>query len=166
MKMRITLLLRPGLVADRIESLVGIPPEGKRRNPPPGPVPLRDFEKPESKLCERLAGILVERPEGMDESIMACQIGRQILNRIDDRDLGFVSGPGGMYQLFPGRARGPDVAFFPRERFPNGERPTAAGPSEFTAGRPTGNPSAGDVLPGFVLNLEDLFANLDKRRKK
>jgi Uma2 family endonuclease len=217
MNVRIKLPFRPGTMADLIESLDGIPPERIRLHPPPGTATLRDLEKPENKLCELLAGTLVEKPVGMDESMMAFQIGRLILNLIDDQDLGFVSGPDGMYQLFPGRARGPDVAFIPWERFPNGERPTDpvpqvvptfvvevlsqsntkkemarkrmeyfdagvllvweidpkarsakaySGPNEFTTHGPSGKLSAGDVLPGFVLNLKDLFARLDKRRKK
>ena len=207
---------RPSTVGHLLDQLEGIPPHRIRLEPAPGTAKIRDLEKPENKLCELIAGTLVEKPMGWDESMLAAWIISNINNVLTETDLGFVTGPDGMYQFFPGRARGPDVAFIPWERFPNGERPTDAVPavvptlvvevlsksntkkemarkreeyftagvllvweidpktrlttaytstSDFTIVSATGKLSAGNVLPGFVLNLKDLFARLDARRK-
>lgn len=214
--MRLQIPIRPTTIADLLASLDGIPPSRIRMNPFPGTATIRDLDKPENKLCELLAGTLVEKPIGFSESILTGLIAGKICQFIEETDLGCVTGSDGMYQLFPGRARGPDVAFIPWERFPNGVRPTESVPrvvptfvievlsksntkkemnrkrmeyfeagvllvweidpksrsakaytdhNQFVAYTSTGKMSAGEVLPGFTLNLKELFARLDKRRK-
>ena len=119
---------RPATVADLIESLDGIPPARIKLIPTPGKATIRDLEKPENKCCELISGTLVEKPMGWEESMLAIWIAGKITTILEETDLGHVTGPDGMYQFFPGRARGPDVAFIPWDRFPNGERPTDAVP--------------------------------------
>ena len=90
-----------------------IPPSRIKLNPFPGTAKLRDLEKPENKLCELIAGTLVEKPMGWEESMLAIWIAGKITSILEESNLGHVTGPDGMYQFFPGRARGPMSPSFP-----------------------------------------------------
>lgn len=81
------------------------------------------------RLCELVDGVLVEKPMGYGESILAIYLGRVLDPWVDDRNLGFVSGPDGMMRLSPGLVRIPDVAFASWDRFPLVRRPTDAIPN-------------------------------------
>lgn len=119
---------RPATVADLIESLDGVPPSRIKLIPTPGKATIRDLEKPENKCCELIAGTLVEKPMGWEESMLSGLIITKINNLLAESDLGMCTNPDGMYQFFPGRARGPDVAFVPWDRMPGGKPPTDAVP--------------------------------------
>lgn len=207
---------RPATVADLIELRDGVPPSRIKLIPTPGKATIRDLEKPENKCCELISGTLVEKPIGWEESMLAGLIITRINTLLNESDLGLATGESGIYQFFPGRARGPDVAFVPWERMPGGKPPTDAvpqivptlvvevlsksntkkemeqkrqehfdagvllvweidpktrsakaytAPHEFTTASATGKLSAGDVLPGLTINLKELFARLDSRKK-
>ena len=72
----------------------------------------------ENRLCELVDGILVEKPLGLRESVVAIAIARIFV--ISPRRLGIVAGEAGTVRLLPGLVRIPDVAFISRQRLPNG----------------------------------------------
>lgn len=81
------------------------------------------------RLCELVDGVLVEKSMGYRESLLAMMLGRFLLDFVEKRGLGLVSGPDGFVQLFPSLVRGPDVAFISWERLPGRQPPTDPYPS-------------------------------------
>lgn len=82
---------------------------------------LRITDRPMPELID---GELVERePMGQKADAVAFRIGRWVGNFVEDRDLGFVNGARGSYQIFPDdpkKVRVPDVSFTRKERLPEG----------------------------------------------
>jgi Uma2 family endonuclease len=118
-------------LADLLEQLGGIPPQRIRFRPPPGTATEEDvlkIEAKENRLCELVDGVLVEKPMGYVESILAGAILSFLREFVVPRNLGHVSGADGMMRLFPGLVRIPDVAFASWERFPGGKLPESAIP--------------------------------------
>jgi Uma2 family endonuclease len=108
-------------VADLLDSLGGIPPQRVRMRPHPGTATEDDvlaIYASEKRLCELVDGTLVEKAMGFDESRFALEIGRLILNLLDQYDLGTAAGADGMMRLLPGLVRIPDVSFIRWERLP------------------------------------------------
>jgi Uma2 family endonuclease len=202
-------------VAELIDRL-GVPPERVMT----APVPLRagteadvlEVHRRSGRLFELVEGILVEKPPGLRESVLAGAIGSYLRDFAIPRDLGFVTAPDGAMRLFPGLVLIPDVSFVAWTTVPGRRVPTEPLPdlapdlavevlsasntekemarkraSYFNAGvrlvwiidpetrtarvysRPdqvvhldaSGALDGGDVLPGFVLPLADLFGELD-----
>ncbi len=204
-------------LAKLVERLGGVPLERIRFRPYPGTATEEDvirIEAQENRLCELVEGVLVEKPMGFRESLLAVAIAQCLREFVTPRNLGLVTGEGGMMRLFAGLVRIPDVAFISWARLPGREVPDAPiprlapdlavevlsrsnTPSEmrgkreeyFEAGvalvwmvdpeerRVTVFTSpedsvtygssdvldGGTVLPGFLLALHDLFAELDRR---
>src|SRR2546429_306786 len=92
-------------VADLLERLGNIPPERIRLQPPPGQATEADviaIDTHEDRLCELVDGSLVEKAVGIRESLLAFALGSFLRAFIIPRNLGLLSGPDGMFRLFPG----------------------------------------------------------------
>lgn len=114
-------------LADLLSRLGGIPPERVRFYPLPGTATEADvveIEARENRLCELVDGVLVEKPMGYRESVLATWIATFLNNFVMPRKLGLVSGADGMMRLFPGLVRIPDVAFVSWARLPGGRVPS------------------------------------------
>jgi Uma2 family endonuclease len=97
-----------------------------RREPAPGTATEGDvveIQRREKRLCELVDGILVEKPMGYEESVIAIEIARRLGNFVDRHKSGLVAGEGGMLRLAKGLVRIPDVSFIATERLPGGKPP-------------------------------------------
>ncbi len=97
-----------------------------RQDPPPGGGTVEDvmrFNDHEGRLYELVAGILVEKTVGLDESVIAMRIGRLVGNFVDPLGLGVVAGEGGTIQLDINLVRIPDVSFISWDRMAGGKIP-------------------------------------------
>jgi Uma2 family endonuclease len=118
-------------VADLLDRLDGIPAERVRMYPVPGTATVDDvieIEARENRLYELIDGVLVEKPMGIRESILAVKLGAFLLAFIDPRNLGVVAGEAGMLQLRRALVRMPDVAFIAWGKFPGGHVTSEAAP--------------------------------------
>jgi Uma2 family endonuclease len=109
-------------LADLLERLGRVPLDRIRFCPPPGTATERDvleIAAHEDRLCELVDGVLVEKPMGYGESVLAIFIGSMLGNFVRPRNLGHVTGEQGMVRLFPGLVRIPNVAFASWDRFPH-----------------------------------------------
>lgn len=116
-------------LADLLDRLGGIAPQRVRFYPAPGTATEPDVvavHGREKRLCELIDGVLVEKPMGYRESILAIAIAAAVRAFVKPRDLGVVSGADGMIRLLPGLVRIPDVAFISRDRLPSGRVPHEA----------------------------------------
>jgi len=199
--------------ADLQQRLGGIPLERIHLYPWPGLATERDVLEVHARtdrLCELVDGILVEKPMGFYESVLAIAIGRWLKDYLKDRNLGIVAGESGMLRILRTRIRIPDVSFIRWERLPRDREPVPAvspdlavevlsesnteqemrnkldeyfaggtrlawiidprtrtariyhAPAEYASIDESGSLTGGDVLPGFELRLQDLFAELDR----
>jgi Uma2 family endonuclease len=118
-------------VADLAERFGPIPLWRIRRDPAPGSATERDLlaiHAREKRLCELVDGILVEKPMGYEESVIAIEIARRLGNYVAKHKLGLVAGEGGMLKLARGLVRIPDVSFVSTARLPGGKAPRQAIP--------------------------------------
>lgn len=199
--------------ADVQHQLGGVPLERIHLYPWPGLATEKDVLEVHARtgrLCELVDGILVEKPMGFYESVLALAIGDSLREYVKGRKLGIVGGEAGMLRISRGRIRIPDVSFIRWERLPQGREPVPAvcpdlavevlsesnteqemqgklneyfiggtrlawiidprtrtariyhTPGEFTLLDEAGSLTGGDLLPGFELRLQDLFAELDR----
>ena len=200
-----------GLTAADLLDRFGPMPDGRiRTDPPPGTATEQDvidIEARESRLCELVDGVLVEKTVGYYESYLAVQLGYFLAGFVRRHRLGVVAGEAGMMRLSAGLVRIPDVSFVSWTRLPGRRVPRVPiadlapdlavevispsntaremerklqdflaagvrlvwyvypGPQEvhvYTAERHDvltieQELSGGDVLPGFVLPLRQLF---------
>ena len=204
---------REWTLADLHERLGGIPLDRVRLCPSPGLATEQDVVDVHARtgrLCELIDGVLVEKPMGFYESVLALAIGRCIGNYLKDHPLGIVAGEAGMVRISGQQIRIPDVSFIRWERLPPGrDRVPAVSPdlvveviSESNTEREiqgkldeyfangtrlawiidprsrtariyrgsdryqllpeTGTLDGAEVLPGFALELRQLFAELDR----
>ena len=112
--------------ADLVSRFGAIPLWRIRRDPPPGEATEADvlrIEAAEDRLCELVDGVLVEKPMGYEESIVAATLIALLGPFVSKQKLGVVAGESGMMRLSPGLIRIPDVSFVSRRRFPGGKRP-------------------------------------------
>jgi Uma2 family endonuclease len=117
-------------VADLLDRL-GVPPDRIRLYPAPGTATEADVLasiKSEKRLCELVDGVLVEKPMGFYESVLAGILIGFLRAFLEQHDLGILSVPDGTVRLVSGLVRIPDVAFFSWDRFPNRELPSEAIP--------------------------------------
>jgi len=115
-----------GTLADLVERLGGVPLDRIRYRPLPGTATEQDvirIEEQENRLCELVEGVLVEKPMGLRESLLAGALIECLREFVMPRNLGLVSGEGGMMRLFAGLVRIPDVAFISWGRLPGGRVP-------------------------------------------
>ena len=113
-------------LADLLVRLGGVSPDRVRYFPQPGTATeadVIDIEARENRLYELIDGVLVEKPMGFRESLVAGYIVTALNNFVLPRKAGVVSGADGMMRLFPGMIRIPDVAYISRERLPGGRVP-------------------------------------------
>jgi hypothetical protein len=113
-------------VADLAERFVAIPLWRIRRDPAPGSATERNLlaiHARAKRLCELVDGILVEKPTGYEESVIAIEIARRLGNFVAKHKLGLVAGEGGMLKLARGLVRIPDVSFVATARLPGGKVP-------------------------------------------
>lgn len=115
-------------VADLLERFGPMPAGRIRTTPPPGTATEQDvidIEELESRLCELVDGILVEKALGVYESYLAMEIGSFLREFVKRNDLGFVVGVDGVVRLAPGLVRIPDVAFVSWSQLPERRVPRA-----------------------------------------
>lgn len=116
-------------VADLLNRLGGVPAERVRYYPLPGTATEQDvidIDAHGDRLFELVDGVLVEKPVGYEESLLAGWILSAFNAFVIPRKLGWVSGADGMMRVLPGQVRLPDVGFVSRERAPGGRRPKGA----------------------------------------
>lgn len=108
-------------VGQLIESTCDIPTARIRLVPTPGTATEADVlavHAKEKVLCELVDGMLVEKPMGLLESVLAMFIGSEIGAYLKTNKLGFVAGADGMMRLAAGLVRIPDVSFVSWNQLP------------------------------------------------
>ena len=117
-------------LSDLLEELGGIPPSRVIVRPPPGTATEEDvirlMEAPRKRLCELIDGVLVEKPPGFKESVLAAAMVSALRDFAKPKKLGLVAGPDGTIRLWPGRVRIPDVAYISWDRLPDRPIPEIA----------------------------------------
>lgn len=111
-------------IADLLRRLGDIPPDRVRFDTVPGTANVADLLKPGNEGCELVEGTLVEKPVGQEESFLAMSLGMLINQFVTARNLGYVTGEQGLYELPGGPVRGPDISFTSWDRLPGRRRPT------------------------------------------
>lgn len=106
-------------LADLVGWLGGIPLERIRLHPAPGTATEEDVVQ--TKCCELLSGVLVEKAMGWEESTWAALLIRIIGWHLDKNPIAIIAGADGLTRLAPGRVREPDVAVYLLSRFPGGK---------------------------------------------
>ncbi len=110
----------PGIIAEPptmdaiIERLGRIPLSRVLSHPAPGlatEADLIEAQRKYDRLYELIDGILVEKGMGFAESVLAGALIEILRKFVIPRNLGLVSTPDGMFRLFGGLVRIPDVAF-------------------------------------------------------
>ncbi len=113
-------------LADLLAHLGSIPPERIRLQPAPGTATEADvLTRPGGvkRLCELVDGVLVEKPMGFYESLLAAALIGWLRDFLRDHDPGVVVGPDATLRMSPGRVRLPDVSFISWDRFPGRKLP-------------------------------------------
>ena len=109
-------------LADVLDRL-GVGADRVRANPPPGLATEHDLieaTRTDGRNYELTEGVLVEKAMGFRESLLAMILGKMLLEFVEPRKLGLVTGEQGMMRLGRGLVRGPDVAFTSWSRLPGG----------------------------------------------
>ena len=113
-------------LADLVAALGHIPLDRIRYEPLPGTASEDDvlrIEASEHRLCELIEGVLVEKPMGFRESLLAVALAQFLRSFVLPGNLGLVTGADGMIRLFPGLVRIPDVAFISWDNVPGNKVP-------------------------------------------
>ena len=108
-------------VADLLERFGPMPAGRIRTNPPPGTATEQDvidIEEQESRLCELVDGVLVEKTVGIYESYLALRLGHFLSGFVERHRLGIVVGADGMMRLAADLVRIPDVSFVSWNQLP------------------------------------------------
>jgi Uma2 family endonuclease len=119
-------LPRWATIADLLRDLGDIPPERVRMIPTPGTATeadLLDLDDKHNIICELVDGVLVEKPIGLPESILANVLTHFVEMVLDDHNLGFTAGEAGFIRLGTRLVRAPDFAFYRWDRLPDRRRP-------------------------------------------
>jgi Uma2 family endonuclease len=101
-------------VADSQERLGGIPPERICLHPSPGTATEEDFYAAMDRrdgIYELVDGVLVRKPVGLYESVVALELAFYLQAFVHQHKLGLVAGADGMMKIVPGQIRYPDVSF-------------------------------------------------------
>lgn len=104
-----------------VASLPDIPLSRIRLAPTPGTATEADVlhvRASERVLCELFDGVLVEKPMGYEESIIAQNILAALHTFVKEHDLGVVAGEGGMLRLSTSQVRIPDGSFVSWDQLP------------------------------------------------
>lgn len=113
---------------DALARLGSIPLDRIRWNPHPGTAREEDvLARPdgEKRLVELVDGVLVEKPMGYYESLLAVVLIQQLGSYLQTRNAGIVLGADAPLRLKPGSVRLPDVSFVSWTHFPNRKLPRA-----------------------------------------
>jgi Uma2 family endonuclease len=140
-------------IADLLDRLGGISADRVRFRPVPGTAveqDVFDLDAQGDSMCELVDGTLVEKGMGLEESILAMIIGRILANFVIPRNLGLIAGEQGMFRLFPGCIRLPDVAYASHAR---------------RRGRPITDP-APDMAPDLAVEVLSLGNTVREMKKK
>ena len=100
-------------------------------DPPPGTATVADvirLSHHENRGVELVNGTLVEKPMGMQESLIASNLIVLLGIYAKPEKRGLVSGEQGMIRMLMGNVRMPDVAYFRRADLPGGDMPKEAAP--------------------------------------
>jgi Uma2 family endonuclease len=87
---------------------------------------IRLLDGGDKHICELIDGILVEKPMGLKESMIATVVIQHINNYLDEDDIGFAFSPDAPIRIRKGRIRFPDTGFISWKRLPNEEFPESA----------------------------------------
>jgi Uma2 family endonuclease len=104
----------------------GIPLERIRTFPAPGTATEADVLETEARsdrICELVDGILVEKPPGSYESLLAGKIIHALCSYLESNNVGVVLGEAGMLAFLPRQVRVPDVSLIRWERLPGRQLP-------------------------------------------
>ncbi len=118
-------------LAELLDRLGGVPLDRIRFHPFPGTATVQDIldiHRNEGKLCELVAGVLLEKAVGFTESNLAAFLIEVLNVFVRPRNLGLVTGEAGTVELAEGLVRIPDVAFTRWDRLPGRRHPTAPVP--------------------------------------
>jgi Uma2 family endonuclease len=114
-------------LADLVRQLGDIPLERIRMKPPPGTATEADviaaLDAPRKRICELVDGVLVEKPLGTTEGLLAGVIVHWVWSYLEKDDLGVVIPADGPLRLWLGLVRIPDVSFIAWDRIPGEEFP-------------------------------------------
>jgi Uma2 family endonuclease len=147
----------PQTLADLLDRLGGVSPQRVRFHPLPGTATESDLltiERRENRLCELVDCTLVEKAMGFRESILAAALIHYLRNHVTAQNLGVVTAPDGMFKLFPGLVRVPDVAFVSWSRLP--ERNVA----------PDSIPNLAPDLAVEILSRANTSAEMSRKRRE
>jgi len=114
------------MISELLDSLGGIAPERVLVRPSPGTATEEDllaYVEGTGRLCELVDGVLVEKPMGLLESIIASQIATEIAFHLRQSTWGAAAGEAGAMRLMPGLVRAPDVSFLSWEKLPGRKAP-------------------------------------------
>jgi Uma2 family endonuclease len=104
------------------------PPERIRVRPLPGTATEQDLlalvEREPACRCELVNGTLVEKAVGTPEGSLEFYLCELLSAFVRPRNLGVGTTASGLFRLFAGRVRMPDVAFVSWDRLPGRRRPT------------------------------------------
>lgn len=110
-------------LGDLLEALGGIDPARVRLRPAPGTATEADLEwlnERKQGHYELVDGVMVAKPMGALEAMLAVSILRLLDDHIKPLNPGLLFGPDGMMRLSPTITRLPDVALVPWDRIPPG----------------------------------------------
>jgi Uma2 family endonuclease len=125
-------IAKPPNLNDLVERLGGISLSRILIDPAPGTATESDVieaARRYSRLFELVDGVLVEKVMAYRESLFALFLARILLEFVEPRNLGLVSGADGTMKLFGGLVRIPDVAFASWDRIPGRVIPKEPVPS-------------------------------------
>ncbi len=117
--------------ADWLRGLGNVPLDRILFDPPPGTATEADvirLSHHENRGVELVNGTLVEKPMGLEESVVSGNVLTELNNWAKPDRLGLVSGEQGMIRMLAGNIRVPDVALFLRSSLPGGTLPKEAAP--------------------------------------
>jgi len=117
---------------------------------------LRLLDGDDKHICELIDGVLVEKPMGLKESMIATVVIQHINNFLDEQDLGFAFSPDAPIRIRPGRIRFPDTGFISWKRLPNEEFPEWA-ISDVMADLAVEVLSKSNTVKEMELKLDDYF---------
>ena len=114
-------------LAETVKKLGGIPLHRILMKPAPGTAKARDLiaalEAPRKRICELSEGVLVEKPMGAEEGLLALSLGSYLFLFVKKHRLGFVLGADSPIRLALKLVYLPDVCFIARDRLPGGKFP-------------------------------------------
>lgn len=107
-------------LAELLDRLGNVPPDRIRMRPAPGTATEQDvvaaLDAGDKRLCELVEGVLVEKPMGTREALLAGLILHRFWTFLEKEDRGKAFGADATMRLMPGLVRIPDVSFVSWER--------------------------------------------------